>query len=332
MPEQQKYDYHYGQEAEQYTFFRIPKLLFTHKDFRDLSCEAKVLYGLLLDRMSVSRKNNWIDKQNRVYIIFTIEEIQVQLNCREQKACKLLKQLETCGLLEKKRLGLGKASILYVKNFVSQPLNCENHNSDTADEHLPDHEDDSPSSDNACDLELDEDIEQESQFKSCENHNSGIAKNTSQELRLSQGSNTNPSYLNSSYNNPFSSFQANGTETNRIDSYEQIQKQVKEQINYDILCKRDYIDQDRLQELMQIMVEVLSSSASHLFVDGDMRPLAMVKERYRKIDSEVIQHVLNCLDENKTEVKKVKNYLRTCLYNAPSTMLSQIAMQVNHDL
>ena len=70
-----KFNYYYGKEAEAFSFFRIPKLLFTDEAFRVLSSDAKVLYGILLDRMSLSMKNGWIDEENKVYIIFTIEEI-----------------------------------------------------------------------------------------------------------------------------------------------------------------------------------------------------------------------------------------------------------------
>ena len=84
------YDYFYGAEAEQFSFYRIPKVLFTEERFRSVSAEAKVLYGLLLDRMSLSAKNGWQDKENRVYIIFTIEDIMEAMGCADQKAGKLL--------------------------------------------------------------------------------------------------------------------------------------------------------------------------------------------------------------------------------------------------
>lgn len=84
------YDYFYGAEAEQFSFYRIPKVLFTEERFRSVSAEAKVLYGLLLDRMSLSCKNGWLDQAGRVYIIFTIEEVMTALGCADQKAGKLL--------------------------------------------------------------------------------------------------------------------------------------------------------------------------------------------------------------------------------------------------
>lgn len=68
-----QFDYFHGMEAEQYSFYRVPKVLFTAECFKTLSCEAKVLYGLMLDRMSLSMKNRWLDEEDRVYIIFTVE-------------------------------------------------------------------------------------------------------------------------------------------------------------------------------------------------------------------------------------------------------------------
>lgn len=137
-----KLDYFYGQEADQFTFYRIPKVLFTDERFRPLSAEAKLLYGLLLDRMALSQRNGWFDDQNRVYIIFTIEDGKAALGCAEQKIIKLLNELEKKGnLIERKRQGLGKSNLIYVKNFVeSQIMNCENHNSGavkTATQELP---------------------------------------------------------------------------------------------------------------------------------------------------------------------------------------------------
>lgn len=117
------YDYFYGAEAEQFSFYRIPKVLFTEEHFRSVSAEAKVLYGLLLDRMSLSCKNGWLDKEGRVYIIFTIEEVMTALGCADQKAGKLLHELESkCRLIERKRQGLGKPNLIYVKNFVEKDV------------------------------------------------------------------------------------------------------------------------------------------------------------------------------------------------------------------
>lgn len=115
-----QYEYFYGAQAEQFSFYRIPKALFTEPNFRELSTDAKVLYGILLDRMSLSLKNQWLDAQNKVYIIFTVEEIMDALNCANQKATRLMVELEKqAGLIERKRQGLGRPNLIYVKHFAA---------------------------------------------------------------------------------------------------------------------------------------------------------------------------------------------------------------------
>ena len=180
-----KFNYYYGKEAEQFSFFRIPKLLFTDEAFKGLSSDAKVLYGPLLDRMNLSMKNNWIDEENKVYIIFTIEKIAEIMSCATQKATKILQELDDkkgIGLVEKKRLGLGKPNILYVKNFIIQEIKDQ--------------------------TDVQEEITKQellqSQNQNDENHNSGNVIFTKQELLKSQCNKTNynkTEYSNTEYNN-----------------------------------------------------------------------------------------------------------------------------------
>ena len=113
-------DYFYGQAGELFSFYRIPKALFQEPRFQALSTDAKTLYGILLDRMSLSVKNGWLDEQGRVFIIFTIEDVKRALCCADNKATKLLRELEKFGLIERKRRGLGKPSLVYVKNFSAE--------------------------------------------------------------------------------------------------------------------------------------------------------------------------------------------------------------------
>ena len=115
-------DYFYGQAGELFSFYRIPKALFQEQRFQTLSTDAKTLYGILLDRMSLSAKNGWLDEQGRVFIIFTIEDVKRALCCADNKATKMLRELEEFGLIERKRRGLGKPSLVYVKNFSAESL------------------------------------------------------------------------------------------------------------------------------------------------------------------------------------------------------------------
>ena len=123
MSEPLKFDYYYGVEAEQFSFYRVPRLLIKDGRFRGLSSDAKLLYGLMLDRMSLSMKNGWLDDENRAYIIYTIDNIREDLGCSKEKAVKVLAELDDSkgiGLVEKIRRGLGKPDIIYVKNFIIQ--------------------------------------------------------------------------------------------------------------------------------------------------------------------------------------------------------------------
>ena len=113
-------DYFYGQAGELFSFFRIPKALFQEQRFQDLSTDAKTLYGILLDRMSLSVKNEWFDKNGRLFIIFTIEDVKRTLRCADNKATRLLRELEKFGLIERKRRGQGKPCLVYVKNFSAE--------------------------------------------------------------------------------------------------------------------------------------------------------------------------------------------------------------------
>ena len=113
-----QFDYFYNKEANLFSFLQIPKYLISDIRFKHLSAESKLLYGLFLDRVHLSAINNWMDEQNRIYIIYTLEEIMNDMGYKHDKCTKLLKELECIGLIERKRQGLGKPDIIYVKNFV----------------------------------------------------------------------------------------------------------------------------------------------------------------------------------------------------------------------
>lgn len=219
-----QFDYFTGMEAEQYSFYRVPKVLFTELCFKTLSCEAKVLYGLMLDRMSLSIKNRWLDSEDRVYIIFTVEEIAELMNCGTQKAVKLVKELDSSngiGLIEKKRLGLGKPNVIYVKNFMIREVPDQKPTGSCAD--LQSEQEDHKK---IADLQSKQErhkkcanLQQEAENKgktgislNCENHHSGVVKTTIQDYGESQFQNsenhnsrmvetTNPEFPESQFQN-----------------------------------------------------------------------------------------------------------------------------------
>lgn len=117
------YEYFRVEESEQFSFFRIPKALFTEKEFEGLSTEAKLLYGILLDRLNLSKKNGWVDADGYVYIIYTVAELQEVLHMSHTTVIKLFRELDNVhgiGLIERYRQGCNRPSVIYVKNFVKR--------------------------------------------------------------------------------------------------------------------------------------------------------------------------------------------------------------------
>ena len=135
MEEGLKFDYFYGVQSDQFSFYRIPRLLIKDPHFKGLSSDAKLLYGLMLDRMALSMKNHWLDNENRAYIIYSISNVMEDINCSKPTCVKIMKELDSFGLIERKRKGLGKPDIIYVKNFavLEDGQEQDEENSDSAD-------------------------------------------------------------------------------------------------------------------------------------------------------------------------------------------------------
>ena len=282
------FDYYRGVEAEQYSFYRIPKMLFTDTIFQDLSCEAKVLYGLMLDRMSLSLKNHWMDEEKRVYIIFTVNNICDLMNCGTQKAVRLLKELDVktgIGLIEKKRLGLGKPNVIYVKNFMIKDeegekqqteqkqsrivdieelqdkrqkfLNDENHNSGlvkSINQEDAESEVQNSENHNSGMMKMENQAVSETQFKNSENHNSRVVKIKNQEFSKSQFKNDESHNSEVVKNNilEFSKSQSNKTNINKTDN------------NQSILSKNVDLSEDEMDKInhcRKIVKEQISYTA-----------------------------------------------------------------------
>ena len=394
-----QFDYYRGMEAEQYSFYRVPKVLFTAECFKSLSCEAKVLYGLMLDRMSLSIKNRWFDDEDRVYIIFTVDEIAELMNCGTQKAVKLIKELDTSngiGLIEKKRLGLGKPNVIYVKNFMIKEIPNQLMKTDNVQKQEEYFTEETVMGENAGEIadmqsecNFQEEIanlqkQEEQRGKSaisqnCENHHSKIVKITNQELSESQFKNsenhnsgmmktTNQEFPESQFNNyenqnsgmmkmeiqEFPKSQSNKTDINNTDFSEtdiiqSYQIQSGSLVSHD---KRDvfeemkiyreliqerieykYHEQEDVDELVELMVEVMMMpDDSTIRIAGVDKPVALVKNRFMKLNYSHIEYVLFCLHRNTTKVGNIKAYLLTTLYNAPLTISNYYQAEVNHDM
>lgn len=288
------FDYFYGKQCEQYAFYRIPKLLITEEEFWNVSAEAKLLYGLLLDRMELSAKNGWFDAQGRVYIIFTIDEIKKSLGCAEKKAVKLLNELEKkCGLIERKRQGLGKPNLIYVKNFISGFL--------------------------------------DGQVLNCQKDNSGVVNNTIQELSKGQGNNTDINNTENSNTNPILSSDFCGRDSDRMSDYEEYYQYFYDALDMEYL-KKDYpYDGNLLEFILQVLTEVMISKRKEIRIASDDKPIELVKSSFMKLDMTHIKFVMDSFESVSSDVRNVKQYLLASLYNAPMTIDAHYSAMYRHD-
>ena len=289
--------YFYGPQAEQFAFYRIPKALFTDPAYRGISTDAKVLYGLLLDRMSLSARNDWLDDAGRVYIVFTLEEIMGALCCADNKATRLLRELEGVGLIERKRRGLGKPSLIYVKSFAEAP---------------------------------------EQRIKNRENHDSVAAKTTALEAPKSRSNKTDKNHTDLSETDPFHSDEGcgmtTGMESEGNGTHTRYQEYFLRQFSFDALIASHPDDEDMLREMLELLVDTVCSRRKFIRIAGDDKPAEVVKARLLKLDGDHLRFVLMCLKENTTLVRNMRQYLLAALYNAPLTMSNYYTARVQHDM
>lgn len=326
------FDYFYGMQADAYTFYRIPKALFADPYFKKLSCEAKVLYGLLLDRMSLSVKNKWFDEQGRVYILFKVEDVSEHMGCCKQTAIKLFAELDSqkgIGLIEKKRLGLGKANVIYVKNFMLRE-------------------------------EMTEAPETPANTQKSKNHTSGSSNNRLQEIQVLDFKNSKTSTSRSSEiipqevqisdcnNTDKNNTDSNETESSNISSdrsirdgskesdadgavnYYAYQDLIKENIDYSALCMAHSAED--VDGIVALMTDTVCSSRRKIVIGGEFMPAAVVRSRLLSLDYSHIEYVLGCMSRTTTKINNIKHYLLTTLYNAPVTIGHYYTAEANYDM
>lgn len=339
-----EFEYYYGKQAEEYSFYRIPKVLFTDPFFRKLSCEAKTLYGLMLDRMSLSVRNNWFDEMNRVYIIFTVEDVCEMMGCCRQKAVKMMEELDSqkgIGLIEKKRRGLGKPNIIYVKNFMlreepgNTPVRTEGESDEATD--TPETLDSTQKSKNHTSGSLENRIQevQKSYFRKSADHTSGSLENGLLEVYKTDCNNTdnNKTDMNETDKNP--SNQSNREDGMRYDPgetgiYQAFQDLIKENIEYDTLCR--IYEKEDVDGIVDLMTDTVCSKRKRIIIAGEPVPLEIAKGRLLKLGQAHIEYVFECMKKNTTKVRNIRQYLLTTLYNAPSTIGHYYSAEVNSDL
>ena len=343
------FSYFQGMEGDMYQFYRIPKLLFTSEYFKNLSCEAKVLYGLMLDRMSLSIKNRWLDEEDRVYIFFSVEEIMEMLNCGRNKAVNCLKELDQetgIGLIEKKRLGLGKANAIYVKNFSlreypDEPAEMEIETADPEyeeqipcnfEENMPENAVNTQKFEKQTSRSLENKLQEVSKtnFKKFEKQTSGSLKNKLQEVSKANCNNTEYNDNESSKTESYPSIHRDRNDVDKMDERYAYRQIICENIEYDILCQS--YKPESVEELVELMLDAICTTKKYLHINGEAMPAQVVKNRLLKVGYEHIQYVFFSLSKNTTKVKNIRQYMLTVLYNAPVTINQFYDAEVRHDM
>jgi len=302
-------DYFYGEESEQFSYFRIPRLLVRSKKFKTLSTDAKLLYGLMLDRMGLSAKHGWYDELGRVYIYYTLDEIQTDLMCGHNKAVRLLAELDTgktgFGLIERVKQGQGRPAKIYVKKFATTDVPEVSISAPISD--FPD-----------------------SEMQTSQKQTSRLPLLGSQDFPKREASYLDNNYPDSSYPDPSISPAKQPGGDGRLIERWSLKERVKEQIEYDALCTQ-YAAED-VDALVELIAEMQSSTADAVRLGKDQIPIEIIKERFRQLNQMHVAYVLDSLRTTTTQINNIKAYLLTALYNAPTTMGFFYSAQVRHDL
>ena len=312
------FDYYYGDESNQFSFYRIPRQLVTGKRFKRLSTDAKLLYGLLLDRMGLSAKNGWYDEQGRVYIYYTLDEIQEDLNCGHDKATRMLVELDNgkngFGLIERVRQGQGRPTKIYVKRFTTRAV-------------PPPPPEPAPEPSPRPRLFSGQDCGKAA-AQSAEKPQSRLRGSRSQDCGK-----VAPNYIKSnqtdfSYTDPSILPSGSPPDMGLMDRVE-CRREVDEAISYESLCSQ--FNREDVDEIAELIVDVLCSTRPTLRIGGEDLSADQVKEQFCRLDSGHLEYVFDCLRNNTTQIRNIRAYLLTALYNAPMTINNYYQAAVQHD-
>lgn len=314
-----QFDYFYGSEAEQFTFYRIPKILITSQFFKKVSDSAKLLYGLMLDRMSLSIRNGWLDDDNRAYIFFTTNDVMEQMSCGTEKATKMLAELDSekgIGLIERVKQGQGRPAIIYLKKFY-------------------DIEDKDTTSQSST-LKNENQAFEESKNKTFENRKSGLSEIKSLEFRKSKCNYNNINNTDINYIYPINqdnyNIQNSDTQNEEewIDRYTKTVDEIKKQIDYDYLI--NHTERDIVDEVVNIMAEVMTVYRPKYKIEGDFIEYNAVVNKFRQITAQKLEICLLAYSRKIQRIKNPKAYWISTLYNIPLT--SEIVLQnmINSDI
>ena len=335
-----QFDYFYGNEAEQFTFYRIPKILITSPHFKKISDSAKLLYGLMLDRMSLSIRNGWLDDDNRAYIFFTTNDVMEQMCCGTEKATKMLTELDSekgIGLIERVKQGQGKPAIIYLKKFYE--LEDTARSTKLSEIESQDFQESKVKTFENRKTRLSKIESQDfwkSKNKTFENRKSGLSEIEKQDFRKSKCNNTDINNTDINYIYPINqdnyNIQNSDTQTEEewIDRYTKTVDEIKKKIDYDYLI--NHAERDIVDEVVNIMAEVMTVYRPKYKIEGDFIEYNAVVNRFRQITAQKLEICLLAYSRKIQRIKNPKAYWISTLYNIPLT--SEIVLQnmINSDI
>ena len=335
-----QFDYFYGNEAEQFTFYRIPKILITSPHFKKISDSAKLLYGLMLDRMSLSIRNGWLDDDNRAYIFFTTNDVMEQMCCGTEKATKMLAELDSekgIGLIERVKQGQGKPAIIYLKKFYELEDTARSTKlSEIESQDVQESKNKTFENRKTRLLKIESQDFRKSKNKTFENRKSGLSEIESLEFRKSKCNYNNINNTDINYIYPINqdnyNIQNSDTQTEEewIDRYTKTVDEIKKQIDYDYLI--NHAERDIVDEVVNIMVEVMTVYRPKYKIEGDFIEYNAVVNRFRQITAQKLEICLLAYSRKIQRIKNPKAYWISTLYNIPLT--SEIVLQnmINSDI
>lgn len=298
-----RFDYFYGRGTEPFAFLQVPRVLIEDERFADITTDAKFLYSFMLNRSFLSARSGWLDDAGRVYIYYTLEQIMADMHCANQKGTKLLKELEKAGLIERQKQGQGKATRIYVKDF-STGLHGDGNRKNQTHENRE---------------SRDVRITSPDSWKSC----------------------TNKIHINKTdmrETDPINLSVVSVDQADRVVMKDSIQlrkrceEYLREKLNITDFMKDHPFQEGKIHEILKIMVEVLCSNDTTIRISGKDRSADVVKDRFMEINEDHLGCILDCFEQQTSDIHNMTEYLKTTIYNAPLIMEHYYAAKAMHDM
>lgn len=289
-------------------FYQMPKFLFEGDLKKGLSNDAKVLYSLLKDRHELSLQNNWVNERNEVYLVYAREDMADMLGCSQPTLRKAIKQLISCGLMEEERMGLNRANRIYLTAVTLV-------NRGVKDSFSPECKEFSVQNEKSFQSRAKDSYRQE-----CKDFSPNDTNNINTD---SSDTEINPIYPSEKTSDGY----------DQIEIRNHYEKIIKSNIEYNYCIQHKLGWKDNIDSIVGIMVDTCALPDTALVkVNGNQQPASIVRDRFLQIDPMHLEYIMDSLDENPSDIRNIRAYLITTIFNAPTTISQYYRSKVNHDM